>query len=148
MLRETAFETDSRLVYELFIRTTPEKLWKALTDPAETRLYDHGLAIDGEIRAGAPIRFLDPKGTPVCGGKVLEAKPGKRFVHTFAFAFTKDAPSRVTFEIRKAGKLVKLTVIHDRFGGETRTWKLVKDGWVETLSGLKTLLETGKPLVA
>ncbi len=139
---------EPRLVYEMFIRTTPRKLWDALTQPAVTRLYDHGLAIRGDIRAGAPLSFVDAKENDICVGKVVEAKPFRRLVHTFQFTFAKDRPSRITYEIRKIDRLVKLTVIHDRFGGETRTFRLVRGGWVETLSGLKTLLETGKPLRA
>src|SRR5262249_27084037 len=73
-----------------------------------------------------------------------------RLVITFAARWDDtvrdDAPSRVTYEIEQQGECCKLTVVHDEFEGETQTYQLVGNGWPVTLAGIKTLLETGKPL--
>jgi uncharacterized protein YndB with AHSA1/START domain len=83
-------------------------------------------------------------------GKVIEADPPRRLVHTWRAAYSPDTaadrPSRVTWTIEPVGAICKLTVLHDDFDGETKTWKSTANGWPVVLSGLKTLLETGEPL--
>ena len=117
-------------VHELYIRTTPERLWDALTTPELVSAYF-------------------PTGAPVIG-EVLEAEPPWRLVTAFSLADDPEAaaevPSRVTWEIYAAGELCRLRLTHSDFGGLSRTWAATAGFWPPVISGLKTLLETGEPL--
>jgi uncharacterized protein YndB with AHSA1/START domain len=109
--------------------------------------YFEGLTLKSTLKRGAPIEYAWPDGHVAIAGKILEIVPRKKFVHTFAFRHEpKDPPSRVTYLLEPVGRLVKLTLIHDRFRGRTSTYKTVRSGWLRIVSGLKTLLETGKPM--
>lgn len=138
-------------VYEVFIRTTPEKLWAAIVDPEMTKKYFYGTSVKSSFEKRAPIQYVNGKGEIALDGEVLEVVPNKRLVVTFAqkhnVAAKDDRPSRVTWEIEQRGETCKLTLVHDDFDGETATYKSTGPGWNPVLSGLKTLLETGKPLV-
>jgi uncharacterized protein YndB with AHSA1/START domain/DNA-binding transcriptional ArsR family regulator len=140
-------------VYEIYIRTTPQKLWDAITNPELTRQYFYGSSVRSDWKVGSPVVHADGEGKPMLEGKILEADPPRRLVTTFAARFNhdaesqKDPPSRVTWAIEPRGEVCKLTLVHDDFESETATYKSVGPGWNPVLSGLKTLLETGKPLV-
>jgi DNA-binding transcriptional ArsR family regulator len=118
-------------VYEIYIRTTPEKLWQAVTDPAFTKQYFFEQSVQSTWQKGASYEHRTADGTLRIVGKILEIDP----------------PCRVTWLIEKVGEACKLTLTHDDFDGETATFKSVGKGWNPVLSGLKTLIETGKPLV-
>jgi uncharacterized protein YndB with AHSA1/START domain/DNA-binding transcriptional ArsR family regulator len=137
-------------VYEVYIRTTPEQLWQAITDPDFTRRYFYGTAVESSWQPGATVVHRAEDGSPVLEGKVLDVAPPQRLVTTFIGAHdpeqAKDRPSRVTWVIQPLGEVCKLTLTHDDFDGETATYRDVGSGWNPILSGLKTLLETGKPL--
>ena len=137
-------------VYEIYIRTTPEKLWNAITSPDMTRQYFYGTAVESDWKVGSAVRHMQDNGEPALDGRILEIVPQKKLVTTFAAvhnpASAKDRPSRVTWEIQALGEVCKLTLTHDDFDGITETYKQVGSGWNPVLSGLKTLLETGKPL--
>lgn len=139
-----------RHVHVVHIRTTPEKLWEALSRPEHTRLYYYGMDIATELRAGTPIEYLraEPDGSvkKVIAGTVLEVDAPCRLVHSFAFQDKQDAPTRVSYAIEQVGELVRLTVTHEGFEGETETYQLVRGGWTPIIDGLKTYLETGRPL--
>ena len=140
-----------RHVYEVYIRTTPEKLWEAITNPEFTRRYFYGTSVQSDWKPGSPIRYHEADGKQTLDGRILEVSPPTRLVHTFVMVHEtetrKDRPSRVTWEIQKLGETCKLTLVHDDFDGETATFKAVASGWNPILSGIKTLLETGQPLV-
>ena len=117
-------------VHELYIRTTPERLWDALTTPElASACFPTGAAVIGEV---------------------LEAEPPWRLVTAFSLAGDPEAaaevPSRVTWEIYAAGELCRLRLTHSDFGGLSRTWAATAGFWPPVISGLKTLLETGEPL--
>ena len=137
-------------VYEVYIRTTPEKLWQAITDPGFTRRYFYGTAVESTWKPGSSIIHRREDGEVALEGKVLAIEPGKRLVTTFLSVHDpearKDRPSRVTWEIAPMGDVCKLTLVHDDFDGETKTYQIVGQGWNPVLSGLKTLIETGTPL--
>lgn len=139
-----------RHVYEVYIRTGPQKLWQAIVDPALTVRYFYGTAVESTLEVGAPIRWREPDGTSALEGVVFEVEPPARLVHSFMMLHDAEAchdrPSRVTWEIDALGETCKLTLVHDEFESETATWREVAHGWNPVLSGLKTLLETGKPL--
>ncbi|MFN8526130.1 MAG: SRPBCC domain-containing protein [Chloroflexota bacterium] len=139
-------------VYEVYIRTTPERLWEALTTPELSQQYYYGTLVSCGSKVGDPISYRQPDGKRVIEGEILELEHSKRLVHTFRFSQGThgdgggDAPSRVSFSIDQMGDVCKLTLTHDQFEGETETYKSVRSGWNPILSGLKTLLETGAPL--
>src|SRR5262245_12439482 len=140
-----------RHVYVVYIRTTPAKLWDAITRPEWTRRFFFGTDVKSTFAAGSPIEYVlkDPAGRTIVPvtGEVIECDPPKRLVHTFRFGNLADAPTRVTYEIEPAGEgVVRLTLTHDGFDGETPTWKEVGGGWPRVVSSLKSLLETGTPL--
>ena len=138
-------------VYEVYIKTTPDRLWKALTDPTLTNQYFYDSSVRSDWKVGSTIEHIMPDGSVALSGKILEATPPRKLVHTFLIGYDEkakhDRPSRVTWEIVPRGEVCLLTVTHDDFDGETQTYKSVRLGWNPVLSGLKTLLETGTPLV-
>lgn len=161
--------SEHRFVYATYIRTTPEELWRALTDPAFTvRYWGVGLVSDWQV--GSPVlwRYAPDEEPRDLGEVVLESDPPRRLAYTWHnyqpehadffgwspeyFAeLVKEKISRVAFEIEPNGSTVKLTVIHDGFESETEMLKAVSGqkkesgGWPEILANLKTLLETGTP---
>jgi uncharacterized protein YndB with AHSA1/START domain/DNA-binding transcriptional ArsR family regulator len=153
-------------VYTTYIKTTPERLWQALTEPAFTRRYWYGVTFETEWQAGSPMVWHhrgvttdDPEQV------VLEAEPYRRLAFTW-HEFTPELAasldvadearerlaaeprSKVTFDIEPLGDVVKLTVVHDGFEPSSLMAQMVARGWPRVLSGLKTLLETGEELPA
>jgi uncharacterized protein YndB with AHSA1/START domain/DNA-binding transcriptional ArsR family regulator len=143
-------ERGPKHIYEVYIRTTPERLWQAITDPSFTKQYFYDQSVESSWKPGADYTHRSPDGTIRIQGKIVEIERPYRLVQTFACPFKEetrmDRPSRVTWTIEKKGDVCKLTLVHDDFDGETETFKSVGPGWNPVLSGLKTLLETGKPL--
>ena len=149
-LEEPPMGVAPRHVYEIYIRTTPERLWRAITDPADTRLYYYGTDVQSDWKVGSSIAYMDG-GENSIDCKIMAIDPAHRLIHTFKALYNPEAandrPSRVTWEIEKVGDACRLTLIHDDFDGETATYHSVEHGWSQILSGLKTLIETGQPLV-
>ncbi len=156
---------DNAFVYTTFIKTTPERLWQALTEPAFTRRYWQGIEYESEWKAGSSMTLRRPPDLEVADPEqvVLEADPYRRLSytwHTFseewARAFNVDEEfrarvaaeprSKVTFDIEDLGGSVKLTVVHEGFGPGSLVRESVSGGWPAVLSNLKTLLETGDVL--
>jgi uncharacterized protein YndB with AHSA1/START domain/DNA-binding transcriptional ArsR family regulator len=153
-------------VYTTYIRTTPEQLWRALTEPAFTRRYWSGVAWESDWTAGSALTLrLDQGGVTVADPEqvVLEADPFRRLSYTWhsftpEWAAAYDVPeeyraqiaaeprSRVTFDIEPVGDYVKLTVVHDGFAPDTAILAGISEGWPHILSSLKSLLETGEVL--
>lgn len=143
--------TELNHVYEVYIRTTPDKIWQALTDGKTSKQYFYGGTLKSDWKVGSSMDLVDDEaGTTMLANKILEIDPPRKLVHTFSAQHEdqvkKDRPSRVTWLIEPMGDVVKLTVTHDNFDGETATYKSVRSGWGPVLSGLKTILETGRPL--
>jgi uncharacterized protein YndB with AHSA1/START domain len=136
-----------RHVYEVYIRTTPERLWQAITDPELMRRYFFDQTVASSWAQGAPYTHRAPDGAVKLEGVIVEIDPPHRLVQTFSCPDHDDRPSRVTWLIEPRGEACKLTLTHDDFDGETATYKSAGPGWGTILSGLKTLLETGSPLV-
>jgi uncharacterized protein YndB with AHSA1/START domain len=149
-------KSEIKQVYVVYIKTTPEKLWEAITSPKFTEQYFFYTRVHSDFRKGGDIiyQMTGPGGKvsiPV-KGEIIEADPPHRLVHTFQHAGPHtggsdySAPSRVVYEIEKLDELVKLTLTHDEFGGDMDTFDSVGGGWPMIVNSLKTLLETGTPL--
>ena len=136
-------------VYSLFIRTTPERLWAALTGSELTRKYFHEESIESDFKPGSKWQSIGPSGSRDVEGEVLESDPPHRLVITWHIlydpTFSKEL-SRVTYLIEKRGDACKLTVLHDCSEAPLTARHVSKDGWQWVLSNLKTFLETGEPL--
>lgn len=162
--------SEHAFVYTTFIRTTPEALWQALTDPVFTRRY-WGTGLHSDWQVGSSILWEMAPGEEArdMDGVVLESDPPHRLSYTwhnyqpehaqffgwsdeYLAELRSEPRSKVTFEIEPVRSLVKLTVIHDGFEADTEMLKALSGrnpksgGWPEVLAGLKTLLETGEPL--
>ena len=144
-----ASKANPSFVYVTYIATTPEKLWQALTDNAFIRQYWSGTIIESDWTAGAPMRFVHD-GVLHNTGEVLACEPGRRLSYSwhveFHEVFSREKPSRVTFEIEPMGAEVKLTITHDAFEPGSKVLEAVRDGWPSILASLKSLLETGRAL--
>jgi uncharacterized protein YndB with AHSA1/START domain len=143
MTTMTALSTQ---VYSVFIRATPEQIWDAITKPEFSEQYFYGARI--EVKGG---RRYSKVGEMAWDEEVLEEDPPSKLVHRFTAAYDPDMAaedaSRVTWEIEpQDGGITKLTVVHDQLESAPKTAESVAGGWMYILSGLKTLLETGKPL--
>jgi uncharacterized protein YndB with AHSA1/START domain len=136
-------------LYQVFIKASPEQIWQAITTPDLTEQYFHGARIEN-----SPRRHIShgPDGSVWGDGPVLEYDPPRRLVHQWRSLYdpelAKEEPSRVTWEIEpRDGGYCLLTLTHDQLDGAPKTAVSVSgEGWMFVLSGLKTVLETGKPL--
>src|SRR5579859_1304780 len=139
-------------VYTIYIASTPEKVWEALTSAEFSRKYFFGNSVEIEQRVGGAYIVRTGDGALHISGEVMECDPPRRLSYTFNVNWPalieKLGPTLVTYEIEQVGEAVKLTMseAHDRplsddilSGG--------RQGWPAILSGLKSVLETGKPLV-
>jgi len=134
-------------VYEIFIRTTPQKIWEALTSAEMTEQYFHQTRVRSSWETGAEIIY-DMEGGVAVSGEVLEAKPGEKLSFTWKVHYDaeleSEPPSRVSFEIRDMGDGVcRLSLVHDRFEPGSKVYAHVSKGWSAILCSLKSLLETG-----
>lgn len=137
-------------VYVTYIKTTPEKLWDALTKPEFTRQYWFGIDVASDWKTGSPMNYMKG-GEAMVQGKVLAADRPKLLSYTFREASgdaSHEPPTRVTLEIEpEAGtETVRLTVTHTHFVPNSKHRPSISGGWRAVLSGLKSLLETGKTL--
>ena len=150
-MRETVTPPTLRHIQQIHIRTTPERLWEAITHAGDTRNYFYGTLVDSTWQTGAPLTYRNDDGTLAAEGVVIEADPPRKLVHTFSAlwdeAVTPDPPHRVTWTIEPVGPVCRLTVEHEGFEGRTATLESVQGGLGIILDGLKTLLETGQPLM-
>jgi uncharacterized protein YndB with AHSA1/START domain len=136
-------------VYELYVRTTPEDLWAAITDPDRSERYWQGMRIESTWEPGAPVRWVRGGGE-VLHGEVVESTPPRRLVTTMNRRFddgVTEGPSRVTWEIEPVGAVSKVRLVHDDFHGPSRVYEIARRSWPIVLSSLKSMLESGDALV-
>jgi uncharacterized protein YndB with AHSA1/START domain len=136
-------------VYVTYIETTPEKLWEALTDGDFTVRYWFGVRLRSDWKAGSKFEMVRSDGTVSDAGKVVEYDPPRRLAYAFlnlSEEYKNEAVPLATFVLEPVGKLVRLTLTHEGFTAGGKFLSGVSKGWPAILSGLKSLLETGKPL--
>jgi uncharacterized protein YndB with AHSA1/START domain len=138
-------------VYTIYIASTPEKVWQALTSAEFSRQYFFGFAVEAELRVGGAFIVRAPDGSLHIDGEVIACDPPRKLTVTWNVNWPglveKLGPTLVTYEIEQAGEAVRLTMIeaHDRVLGDD-ILEGGRQGWPAILSSLKSLLETGNPL--
>lgn len=142
-------ESPMEKVFEIYIRTTPERLWEAITDPEIRSKYNFGAGVVSDWTVGSPLKMGSPAAGGLLGdGEVLEVDPPRRLVHTMVALWSdevkSEGASRVTWEIEPVEDSCRLTVTHDQLGEDANSQ--IYGGWPMILSGLKTWLETGELL--
>jgi uncharacterized protein YndB with AHSA1/START domain len=144
-----------QFVYVIYIRTTAEKLWNALTDPEQTKKYWAGTWQESEWKQGTAWRIMIPDGRVADSGEVLEIEPHKRLVVTWRNEFrpelNAEGYSRLTYQLEQQGDMVKLSLTHEMLeppAGPSKFIAAVSSGWPAILSSLKSMLETGESLEA
>lgn len=144
-----ALEQPMEKVFEIYIRTSPERLWAAIVD-RDTRAHFHfGNLVESEWTPGSRYVVTNPKADgPLIEGENLEVDPPRRLVQTIRALWGDDVvdegTSRVTWAIEPVGDSCRLTVIHDQLPEDADAQ--LYGGWPMILSGLKTWLETGEEL--
>jgi uncharacterized protein YndB with AHSA1/START domain len=136
-------------VFEIYIKTTPERLWEAITNPELRRKYNFSAGVESDWTPGSKYQAVSPfSPAPICEGENIEVDPPRRLVQTFRALWSDDVKregtSRVTWEITPIGDSCRLVVTHDQLRDGAN--KELYGGWMMILSGLKTLLETGELL--
>jgi uncharacterized protein YndB with AHSA1/START domain len=143
--------TGSKFVYVIHIATTPEKLWDALTQPEFTKRYWAETWQESEWKVGADWRLMIPDGRVGDVGKILEIDPPNKLVIEWSIDFQPhlkaEGPTRVTYLLQPAGTAVKLTLIQETPAPDSKIIGAMSQGWPHLLASLKSLLETGEPLV-
>ena len=136
------------MVFEIYIKTTPERLWEAITDSELRQNFSFGVEIQSDWTPGSSYQASVPGAVDIAAGENLEVDPPRRLVQSFNALWSDDVKaagtSRVTWEIIPVGDSCQLTVIHDQLAEDAMPE--LYGGWPMILSGLKTLLETGEQL--
>jgi uncharacterized protein YndB with AHSA1/START domain len=148
-LKRTLEDRTMEKVFEIYIKTTPERLWEAITDPEQRAQYNFGVGVESDWTNGSSYRSVhDRAEAPIAEGENLEVEPPRRLVQSFNALWGEDVKaegtSRVTWEIEQVADSCRLTVTHDqlREGANDQLF----GGWPMILSGLKTYIETGETL--
>jgi uncharacterized protein YndB with AHSA1/START domain len=140
-----------KTMYRSYSAAPPERVWQALTDPAFTKQYFFGLSVEIEPRTGGQFRLLWPDGRLHISGEVVEWTPPRRLCVSWDIEgmndFAELPTCLVAYDVEPSGELVRLTMT------ELHSWDIPREillggdeGWPKIISGLKSLLETGKPL--
>ena len=144
----TAPVADGTAVFEVFIKTTPERLWEAITDPQQRAKYSFGVQTRSDWTAGSTYEAGVPGVVDIASGTNVEVDPPRLLVQTFDALWSDDVKAqgttRVTWEIEPVGSSCRLTVTHDQLPASANSE--LYGGWPMILSGLKTWIETGELL--
>jgi uncharacterized protein YndB with AHSA1/START domain len=141
----------STFVYVTYIRTTPDRLWSALTDAEFMTQYWFGMHCDSQWTAGSAWRLVSPNGEVFDAGEIVEADPPRRLVirwrHQNRAELKAEGDSLCTMELEPTGTAVKLSITHTIERDASKLITAVSGGWPKILSNLKSLLETGSPVL-
>lgn len=139
--------TKSTFVYVSYIRTTPQKLWAALTDARFMTQYWFGMHCESAWTAGAAWKLVSGEGQIFDAGEIIEADPPRRLVirweHQKRPELKAEGPSLCTMELEPVGPAVKLSITHTIEREPSKLIEAVSGGWPKIISNLKSLLETG-----
>jgi uncharacterized protein YndB with AHSA1/START domain len=141
----------STFVYVTYIRTTPEKLWSALTDAEFMKRYWFGVHGDSQWTAGSSWKSVSPHGQILDAGEIVEAEPPRRLVirwqNQFKPELKAEGESLCTMELEPSGTAVKLSITHTIEREPSKFIAAVSGGWPKIISNLKSLLETGSTVL-
>jgi uncharacterized protein YndB with AHSA1/START domain len=142
----------SHFVYVSYIRTTPEKLWEALTEPQFIRKYWFDMMVESDWEKGSPWKLVRPDGrTTDSIGEILEIDPPRcmviRWQSEWNAELKAEGPSRCTVTIEPTGSAVKLTISHEIDRPDSKLITSVSGGWPLVISNLKSLLEAGEVVI-
>jgi uncharacterized protein YndB with AHSA1/START domain/DNA-binding transcriptional ArsR family regulator len=142
-------EATMEKVFDIYIKTTPERLWEAITDSGLRARYSFGVECHSDWTPGSSYEAVHPaREVRISRGENVEVDPPRRLVQTFTALWSEEVEaagtSRVTWEIEPVGDSCRLTVVHDQMPEGVN--EQIYGGWPMILSGLKTLLETGEDL--
>jgi len=141
----------STFVYVSYIRTSPERLWSALTDAEFMKQYWFGVHGESQWTAGASWKNVSPQGQILDAGEILEADPPRRLVirwqNQFKPELKAEGASVCTLEIEQSGAAVKLSITHTIERDSSKFIEAVSGGWPKVISNLKSLLETGSAVM-
>jgi uncharacterized protein YndB with AHSA1/START domain len=141
----------SRFVYVTYIRADIRKIWDALREPEFTRQYWFGVTQECAWEKGADWQMHRADGTLCDRGRVEEIVPPYRLVlswqHEWKPELKAEGTSRATYELEETGDAVKLTIVHEIDREGSQLIEAVSGGWPRVLSSLKSMLETGTPLM-
>jgi uncharacterized protein YndB with AHSA1/START domain len=133
------------LVFEVEIKSTPEKIWEAITSPDWSRRYLFNSAVRSDFRSGAKIEWEGPNGSTACDGEILEIDPPWRLVTTWRSLWepelAREVPSRVTWEIEERAHGCLLRVTHDQLDRSPKTREAVRTGWRIIVDTLRDCVE-------
>jgi uncharacterized protein YndB with AHSA1/START domain len=139
--------TRSTFVYVTYIRTTPEKLWSALTDAEFMKQYWFGMHCESQWTAGSSWKLVSGDGQIFDAGEIVEATPPQRLVirwqHQNKPELKAEGASQCTMELDPSGTAVKLSITHTIEREPSKLIEAVSGGWPKVISNLKSLLETG-----
>ena len=142
---------ESTFVYVTYIRTTPQKLWTALTDSEFIPQYWLGVRAEAEWRVGGPWKLVFPDGRVADSGEILEFEPPKRLAikwrNEFMPELTAEGWSHCLFEIEPEEGAVRLSVTHSIPVENSKVVQAVSGGWPKILSNLKSILEGGEAVI-
>ena len=142
----------AKFVYVTYIRTTPQKLWDALTKPEFIKQYWFNMTQECEWKVGASWKMLFADGRVADAGEVLEIDPTRRLVlrwrNEFRPELKAEGDARCVYDLEQDGDVMKLTITHSSERDDAKLIEAVSGGWPRILSSLKSLLETGKPMPA
>ena len=137
----------STFVYVTFIRTTPEELWSALTDPEFMKQYWFGNHCESQWTPGSSWNMFAADGELLDAGEIVEAEPPRRLVirwqNQFKPELKAEGASLCTMELERNGAAVKLSITHTIEREHSKFIEAVSGGWPKVISNLKSLLETG-----
>jgi uncharacterized protein YndB with AHSA1/START domain len=140
-------KTGSTFVYVTYIRTTPERLWSALTDPEFIKQYWFGMHCESEFTSGSPWKLVSGDGQVYDAGAIVEAEPPRRLVIRWQQQHKPELKaegySLCTMELEPSGTAVKLSITHTIEREPSQFIAAVSGGWPKVISNLKSLLETG-----
>jgi uncharacterized protein YndB with AHSA1/START domain len=133
--------------YVTYIRTTPAKLWSALTDPEVIKQYWFNMRVECDWRVGSAYKLVHPDGRLDSSGEILESDPPRRLVYKWLHEVPElkvEGHTRCTMLVEPAGKGVKLSITHDIERSDSKFIALATGSWPKIMSNLKSLLETGE----
>jgi uncharacterized protein YndB with AHSA1/START domain len=146
---KTELERTMEQIFEIYIRTTPERLWEAITSPTERPKFMFGNTVESDWTVGSSIVMTNPKAPePLGDGEILEIDPPRKLVQTMRALWSDDVKAvgftRVTWEIQQVEDSCCLTITHDQLPEHCNPE--IYGGWPMIISGLKTWIETGEVL--